>query len=664
MNQKIHARKVKNIPQEGVYKTPFLLAAIMVAIISFITLLTLSSLYKTAFKQQTQRLTELAASQARLIEAVGRFDAIHSKDANPNGSAAATLSQIMDSHKHLKGFGRTGEFVLAKLDKNQIIFLLSDRHFGSDKLEPIDINSNLAEPMRRALKGESGTITGLDYRGVIVLAAFEPVAGLNWGIVAKIELSEIRQPFIETALITIISALILVIIGTALFMHISGGIVNKLQESEALHKSILDNAVDGIITTDQSANIISFNPAALTLFAYRDGEIIGRPLTQLFPVETRKQTIANIKKHFSRNRGNAKERSIAISMQSKDQEIIPVEITVSKARTRSQSVTTWIIRDVRKRRHLEEELERYSHELEELVEERTAKLSDTVKQLQNTQSQLIQNEKLASIGQLAAGVAHEINNPVGFVSSNISTLNKYIESLLNLIEKYSLLSDNCADQEAVKLIQDYRNDIDYDYIKDDITGLLEESLDGVKRVKQIVQDLKDFSRPGEEDWEDADLHKGLDSTLNIVHNELKYSATITKEYGDIPAIECIPAQLNQVFMNLLVNAGHAIDKNGTITIRTGRETDYVWVEIEDTGKGISADNIKKIFDPFFTTKDIGQGTGLGLSLSYGIIQKHNGSIDVKSEPGCGTTFRVTLPVKHSQEKISDLGQAKSGTDNA
>jgi signal transduction histidine kinase len=194
--------------------------------------------------------------------------------------------------------------------------------------------------------------------------------------------------------------------------------------------------------------------------------------------------------------------------------------------------------------------------------------------------------------------------------------------------------------------------VDFNYLKEDIPSLLKESQEGLTRVTRIVQDLKDFSHVDESNWQHANLEQGIDSTLNVASNEIKYKAEVVKQYAGLPDIECMPSQLNQVFMNLLVNAAQAIDQKGTITVRTGSKGDEVWVEVEDTGKGIPADNLNRIFDPFFTTKPIGKGTGLGLSLAYGIIQKHHGRIEVKSEVGKGSTFRVTLPVKQKQGAAS------------
>jgi signal transduction histidine kinase len=187
-------------------------------------------------------------------------------------------------------------------------------------------------------------------------------------------------------------------------------------------------------------------------------------------------------------------------------------------------------------------------------------------------------------------------------------------------------------------------DADLDFLKDDIGDLVNESLDGLKRVRDIVQSLKDFSHVGATDWQYADLHAGLETTLNIVANEIKYKAVVERRYGQLPEVKCLASQLNQVFMNLLVNAGHAIRERGVITIATGVENDWVWVAISDTGCGIAPQNMNRIFEPFFTTKPVGSGTGLGLSLSYSIVNKHGGRIEVDSTPDVGTTFTIRLPL--------------------
>lgn len=269
-------------------------------------------------------------------------------------------------------------------------------------------------------------------------------------------------------------------------------------------------------------------------------------------------------------------------------------------------------------------------------------------ELEAAHTQLLQSEKMASIGQLAAGVAHEINNPIGYVYSNLGSLDKYLADLLAMLDAYEQCEPALAgDEPALVEVRALKSKLDIGFLREDLRALMQESKEGITRVKAIVQNLKDFSHPEtSEEWQWASLHKGLDSTLNIVWNELKYKADVQKEYGDIPDIECLPSQLNQVFMNLLVNAGHAIEERGSITIRTGSEAGQVWVEVEDTGKGIAPENLKRIFEPFFTTKPVGKGTGLGLSLAYGIVKKHGGKLEVSSEVGKGTRFRVWLPVRH------------------
>ena len=286
------------------------------------------------------------------------------------------------------------------------------------------------------------------------------------------------------------------------------------------------------------------------------------------------------------------------------------------------------------------ELLRANEELKQL----NARLSDT-------QDKLMQSEKLASIGQLAAGVAHEINNPIGFIFSNFGTLERYLDDLFQMLSAYEQAEPALAGTAVGAQLKALREKVELDFLKEDIPSLMNESKDGITRVRNIVQNLKDFSRVDtSQEWVLADLHHGISSTLNIVNNEIKYKADVVKLFGEIPDIECLPSELNQVFMNLLVNAAHAIHaERGTITIRTGTEGGMVWVEVEDNGGGIAKENLGRIFDPFFTTKPVGKGTGLGLSLSYGIVKKHLGQIDVSSEIGVGTRFRVTLPVQHPQE---------------
>ncbi|WP_332859139.1 ATP-binding protein [Janthinobacterium svalbardensis] len=283
--------------------------------------------------------------------------------------------------------------------------------------------------------------------------------------------------------------------------------------------------------------------------------------------------------------------------------------------------------------------------MEAMLQARGEEQQLLISKLQEAHDQLLQSEKMASIGQLAAGIAHEINNPIGFVNSNMSSLQGYVGTLFGVIGQYEAAMRETPDGPTLaSRVAEVRAQADLAFLQDDMVDLVRESMDGLKRVRDIVQALKDFSHVGETDWQVASLHAGLDSTLNIVANELKYKARIEKQYGELPPILCLASQLNQVFMNLLVNAGQAISSDGVISIRTGHADDWVWVEIGDTGAGIPPEHLNRIFEPFFTTKAVGSGTGLGLSLSYGIVNKHGGRIEVASEVGHGTRFTVHLPV--------------------
>lgn len=301
--------------------------------------------------------------------------------------------------------------------------------------------------------------------------------------------------------------------------------------------------------------------------------------------------------------------------------------------------------DVTQRKHMEARLRERTEALEvanSRLEAEKAQQQILIRKLSDMQGRLLQSEKMASIGLLAAGVAHEINNPLAFISANFGALERDAKDILKLIGAFEdvegLLPGNARAPVAFM-----KQDIGLDDIRMDLDALFSESREGLQRVKHIVQNLKDFSRPGGTTKEMANLEQGLDSTLNVAWNEIKYKADIVKEYAGVPDLYCLPSQLNQVFLNLLINASHAIEGRGTIIVRTGYDENAVWVEIEDNGSGIAPEHLDRIFEPFFTTKPVGKGTGLGLSIVYGIVQSHPGTIDVKSVVGRGTTFRVTLP---------------------
>ncbi|BBD60384.1 two-component sensor histidine kinase [Nostoc sp. HK-01] len=302
-----------------------------------------------------------------------------------------------------------------------------------------------------------------------------------------------------------------------------------------------------------------------------------------------------------------------------------------------------------------------SCEAAKIAQIQAQQLQTTLHELQQTQAQLIQSEKMSSLGQLVAGIAHEINNPVNFISGNISHAQQYVDDLLRLVHIYQ---DNC---EYIPEIHDLTEEIDLDFLSKDLPKLIGSMSLGIKRVREIVVSLRNFSRTEQAQMTVADIHEGIDSTLLILNNRLKTSCgklgiEVIKNYDVLPLVECYPSQLNQVFMNIIANAIDALDgqeKEGIITISTSLEngkiltnSPYIVVRIQDNGSGMSQDVRDRLFEPFFTTKPIGKGTGLGMPICRKIIEKHNGKIECFSEPGQGTTFCIQIPI--TARKNADL----------
>lgn len=299
-----------------------------------------------------------------------------------------------------------------------------------------------------------------------------------------------------------------------------------------------------------------------------------------------------------------------------------------------------------------------------LAEENLQSAHDALRQahrvLADTQSQLLQSEKLASVGQLAAGVSHQINNPIAYVYGNLGSLEQYFQDVFQMLDAYGSAEAGIHDDALRTHIQVLKSKLEIPFLRNDIQSLIKESKEGIGRVKSIVQSLKDFAEPDAlERWQWVDLHKGLDSVLDMLRGEIAGKVEIRKVYGQLPEVECLPAQINQVFMSMLINAMHAIETQGVIMLSTGVEAGEVWVRIADTGKGIEAAYLNRLFEPFFTTKAEGQGRGLGLSMAYGIVKKHDGRIDVQSELGKGSVFTLWLPVKH----VNAEGRISMGVSN-
>ncbi|MFH1215825.1 MAG: ATP-binding protein [Pseudomonadota bacterium] len=433
-----------------------------------------------------------------------------------------------------------------------------------------------------------------------------------------------------------------------------GGLAEKkhLQDEIArlneLPKVILDCINESIAIIDTSDySIISANKVFQEETGLTENELIGRTC---YAVTHNLSSPCNDPRHLCplkkalSNGSHATSEHIHVN---KDGKSCYVEVSVSPVKNKAGNIASVIhaTRDITERKELELSLEQER----KLLQDANAQLEKAISDLKQTQSQIVQQEKMASIGQLAAGVAHEINNPMGFISSNLSSLAKYIAKMTEFIALQDRFIAEQSNETTLQELDKEKKKMKIDFLLDDIPALIEESMDGAKRVKNIVQNLKSFSRIDNNEISPVNINECLDTTLNIVWNELKYKATVAKDYGTLPFITGSAQQLNQVFMNVLINAAQSIEKSGEIRIRTWHENSSVLISITDTGCGISPKHLSHIFEPFFTTKDVGKGTGLGMSITYDIIKKHRGDLTVESVVGVGTTFTISLPQSDDPE---------------
>ena len=296
------------------------------------------------------------------------------------------------------------------------------------------------------------------------------------------------------------------------------------------------------------------------------------------------------------------------------------------------------------RREISIDARRYKRELEQSISDLRIQKAE----LENLQAQIIHNKKMASLGQLAAGVAHELNNPAGYIHGNMALLGQYVDDLKELLMFYDSVA---FPADAEEKISEIKARIDYEKTIEDLGSVIEDCLEGSRRIKDIVLNLRVFTRLDEAEFQMTDIHQGIDSTIRLLSSYFGNGhIMLSREYGDLPLIEAFPGQLNQVWMNLLVNGAQALGgKGGHIHIATGVDGDLVTVRFQDSGPGIPPDVLEHIFDPFFTTKPVGEGTGLGLSICFGIVNKHGGTIEVESNKGAGTIFTVTLPITAKAE---------------
>lgn len=417
-----------------------------------------------------------------------------------------------------------------------------------------------------------------------------------------------------------------------------------------LHLQLNNRLPLGICVLDAAYQLLYWNE----FFSDRTGlpfaEVQGKNLLELFPQQARylKKKIDSVlvlnnasfsywehQPHvfpFSSSRPITGEETLMYQ----NIEFLPVECDDSSVRT-----VCLVVQDVT-------ELASYfqaEQQLSARLEQEGAALKVLNEKLSMAQSQLLQSEKMAAIGQLAAGVAHEINNPIGFISSNLQTLQDYAARLLKLTAFYEKIVSKTGNETFLALQRDTQQRLQFDFVRTDLPELLSESIDGIDRVAEIVKNLKAFSHVDNAQWQPANLVEGLESTLKIAANQLKYHVEIHRDYAaDLPDVYCQPNQINQVLLNLLVNAAQAMDHKGHLYLRAWQQEQSVCIEVRDSGPGIAPEHMSRLFEPFFTTKAVGSGTGLGLSLSYSIVKKHQGNIQVQSPPGEGASFIVCLPI--------------------
>ncbi len=423
-----------------------------------------------------------------------------------------------------------------------------------------------------------------------------------------------------------------------------------LRESENKFRDLAEKSVVGVYLIQHGvfryvnahfAEICGYDVAEL-------GDILGP--TDLVLSEDLSRVLA---KENARKVGQSDAVNDEFRIVTKQGETRDVEIYSSYTTYKGRRAIIGTLVDVTERKLTERKLQDLLSELES----KNRELETAYEELKTSQKKILQQEKMASIGQLAAGVAHEINNPMAFIMSNLDSLQEYMASIPEFIKIQSDTIATLANGNGtapLTYLSEKRESLAIDYILEDTGNLIQESLDGAHRVKQIVTDLTKFSRVDETRYAMADINRVLDGTLNIVGNQLKYKAAVNKEYAELPMVNCNEGQLGQVFMNLLVNAAQAMDDFGEICIKTWQDEGYICVAVSDSGCGIPESQLNRIFEPFFTTKEIGEGTGLGLSIAYDVVKKHQGEIEVMSTVGKGTTFTVRIPIERNSTEAQPV----------
>lgn len=635
-------------------KRILLLISIMALSSLIVAGIAIGTLYHAAVTEERERLIETVQSQARLIEAVARFDATHNKFAVSGGAKAATLGQIIEAHQNYEQSGRTMEFTLAERKGDSINFLLRHRHGDlENQLKTIGFDSHLAEPMRQALLGRSGTIVGVDYRGEVVLAAHEPVSELNTGIVAKIDLAEIRTPFIRAGGIAGFFAVLAVIIGARLFVRISNPMIKQIEKQNVDLSTANKNLKNEIAERKRAEDRLQKTHNELELRVEERTAALSESNTHLRQeIDIRKQAEKQLRynetmlqkvfdgildpliligKHMEikiMNRASAEYFGIAQREDSigricyeelKCESETCDECRVPMAISNGQNITV--------ERNKPADPDRYEKIVIYPIEEDGGLIGSVIVRIVDIterklfERQLIQKEKLSSLGVLVSSIAHEINNPNNFVSFNIPILKDYIEEMMPIMDEY-----------AVAHPQFELCNLTYPEFRQDIFKLIVNIENGSGRISSFVSNLRRFSQNDYKKhlaW--VDLKDVIESVHSICHSKIKRSVKsfVKNIPPELPKIYTEPYALEQILLNLLMNATQASDKHDSwirlnVTVNNG-ERKHMSIEVSDNGCGIDKETQLKIFDPFYTTKSQVEGTGLGLYVCHTLVERLKGS---------------------------------------
>jgi signal transduction histidine kinase/HAMP domain-containing protein len=585
------------------------------------------------------------------------------------------------------GLGETGETILATNHLGKITFAADTKHEKDIAFKKVFDVTNQELPILKAIDGKNGYGEGIDYREIPVLAAWSYIPSLRSGLVVKIDKEEAFAPIESLKQALIISLLVSSFVVIIISILIATGIAKPIKKLTMATNQFAEGNFDATANITDNTEIgrlaTSFNKMTQQIKAGKEKlEEYNRNLE----AKINERTL-----DLQKSNEDLKDKSSLIEEQSQEmlaqnEELMQQQEEVLMINENLQEVSNRLKKTLLEEQEIKEELEEkntlaeeqqkeilsQNEELRQQSEELLATndmmenarmeletayqkeqagkeaLQETFVQLKEAQSQLVQSEKMSSLGQLTAGIAHEINNPINFVYAGTNTLKMLIDDIGTVLDKYDGI-DLSKDKEELEVafseIQQFKDEIDFDEIQQDVQELIKDILNGAERTQSIVLSLKTFSRLGEGDMQRADLHDNLNSTIVILNPEIKNRIEIIKEYDPhFPSIECNVGEVNQVFMNLISNATQAIEGKGKVIIKTWKEGDIAYVSVSDNGSGMNESTKAKIFEPFFTTKDVGEGTGLGLSISHGIIEKHNGTIRVESQLGRGTSFIVGLPI--------------------